>query len=129
MFDPTPTIPESTSVVAARRVLRAVPRVALGGLFVFVGYSKFDGDPKGDWFRLFEQIGLGQWFRIFTGVVQLSGGVLILFRRGRTIGAALLGCTMLGAAIVDIVVIGSPVAIVPLLLLIVIAAVWVTSPR
>ena len=30
---------------------------------------------------------------------------------------------------VDIVVIGSPVAIVPLLLLIVIAAVWVTSPR
>ena len=79
--------------------------------------------------QIFEQIGLGQWFRIFTGVVQVTGGVLMIARRTRTAGAVLLGCTMAGAALVDIVVIGSPVAIVPLLLLIVIAAVWVTSPR
>ena len=46
MFELNPSIPVSTSVVAARRVLRAVPRVALGGLFVFIGYTKFDGDPK-----------------------------------------------------------------------------------
>ena len=127
MFDPTPSIPESTSVVAARRVLRGVPRVALGGRFVFVGYSKFDGDPKGDWFQLFEQIGLGQWFRVFTGVVQTLGGALLAFRRTLTIGAVLLGSTMLGAALVDAVLLGSPIVIVPLLLLILIATVWVTS--
>ena len=90
VFELNPSIPESTSAVAARRVLRAVPRVALGGLFVFIGYSKFDGDPKGEWFQIFEQIGLGQWFRIFTGVVQTLGGALLVFRRTLTVGAVLL---------------------------------------
>jgi hypothetical protein len=59
----------------------------------------------------------------------VTGGALMIPRRTRTAGAVLLGCTMFGAALVDVVVIGSPVAIVPLLLLIIIAAVWVTSPR
>ena len=99
MFELNPSIPESTSVVAARRVLRAVPRVALGALFVFIGYTKFDGDPKGTWFQIFEQIGLGQWFRVFTGVVQTLGGALLVFRRTLTVGAVLLGATMLGAAL------------------------------
>ena len=127
MFELNPSIPQSTSVAAARRVLRVVPRVALGGLFVFIGYSKFDGDPKGTWFQIFEQIGLGQWFRILTGVMQTLGGALLVFRRTLTIGAALVGSTMLGAALVDAVMLGSPIVIVPLLLLILIATVWVTS--
>ena len=108
-------------------MLRALPAIAVGLLFIFIGYGKFES--RGVWVTIFEQIGLGQWFRIFTGVVQVTGGVLMIPRRTRTAGAVLLGCTMVGAAIVDIVVIGSPVVIVPLLLLIVIAAVWVTSPR
>ena len=127
MFDTAAPAETSRTRVLAGSVFRSLPAVAIGLLFIFIGYGKFEN--RGMWVQIFDQIGLGQWFRIFTGVVQLSGGILILFRRGRTIGAALLGCTMLGAAIVDIVVIGSPVAIVPLLLLIVIAAVWVTSPR
>ncbi len=127
VFELNPSIPESTSAVAARRMLRAVPRVALGGLFVFIGYSKFDGDPKGEWFQIFEQIGLGQWFRVFTGVVQTLGGALLVFRRTLTVGAVLIGATMLGAALVDAVLLGSPIVIVPLLLLILIATVWVTS--
>jgi uncharacterized membrane protein YphA (DoxX/SURF4 family) len=108
---------------AARHLLP----VALGLLFVFVGYGKFDNSPRGSWVQIFEQIGLGQWFRIFTGVVQVAGGVLMLPRRTRTIGAGLLACTMVGAAIVDVAVIGSPVVIVPLLLLILIGVAWVTS--
>ena len=108
-------------------MLRSLPAVAIGVLFILIGYGKFAS--RGVWVTIFEQIGLGQWFRIFTGVVQVTGGVLMIARRTRTAGAVLLGCTMLGAAIVDIVVMGSPVVIVPLLLLIVIAAVWVTSPR
>jgi len=99
----------------------------MGALFVYLGYTKFDGDPKGPWFQIFEQIGLGQWFRVFTGVVQTLGGVLLMPRRTVTVGAVLTGSTMLGAALVDIFVVGSPIAIVPLLLLFLVATVWVTS--
>ena len=125
MFEPTSQSAASRPRALAVGALRHLPAIALGVLFIFIGSGKFEG--RGVWVRIFEQIGLGQWFRIFTGVVQVTGGLLMLPRRTRTIGAALLGCTMLGAAIVDIVVIGSPVVIVPLLLLIVIGVVWVTS--
>ena len=114
------------SVIPA--VIRHLPAIAVGLLFVFIGYGKFDGNPHRLWFHVFEQIGLGQWFRIFTGVVQVTGGVLMMPPRTRTIGAALLGCTMLGAAVVDVAVMKSPVVIVPLLLLIAIGVVWATSP-
>ena len=106
-------------------MLRALPSIAVGLLFVFIGYGKFAS--HGVWVRIFEQIGLGQWFRIFTGIVQVTGGVLMIPRRTRTAGAVLLGCTMIGAAIVDVAIMGSPVVIVPLLLLFTIATVWVTS--
>ena len=121
------TLPSDTSRarVIARSVARAVPPIAVGALFIFIGYGKFES--RGVWVTIFEQIGLGQWFRIFTGVVQVTGGVLMLTRRTRTAGAALLACTMLGAAIVDVVVIGSPIVVVPLLMLILILVVWVTS--
>ena len=125
MFESTAPAPTSR----LRALARSLPAIAIGLLFIFIGYGKFDNSPRGSWVQIFELIGLGQWFRIFTGVVQVTGGVLMLPRRTRTAGAALLACTMLGAAIVDVVVMGSPVVIVPLLLLIVIAAVWVTSPR
>ena len=127
MFESTASPVTSRPRALAWSVARTLPAVAVGVLFVFIGYGKFDGNPRRMWFQIFEQIGLGQWFRIFTGVVQVSGGALMLLRRTRTAGAALLGCTMVGATIVDIVVVGSPVAIVPMLLLIVILVIWVTS--
>ena len=123
MFESTaPATPSRVRALAG-----SLPAIAIGLLFIFIGYGKFDNSPRGSWVQIFELIGLGQWFRIFTGVVQVTGGVLMLPRRTRTAGAALLACTMLGAAIVDVVVMGSPVVIVPLLLLILIGVVWVTS--
>jgi len=127
MFGTTAPADTSRTRAVARTLARSLPAIAIGLLFIFIGYGKFES--RGMWVQIFEQIGLGQWFRIFTGVVQVTGGVLMIPRRTRTAGAVLLGCTMLGAAIVDVVVIGSPVVVVPLLLLIIIAAVWVTSPR
>jgi putative oxidoreductase len=127
MFDTAAPADTSRARAVAGSLARSLPAVAIGILFIFIGYGKFAN--RGVWVTIFEQIGLGQWFRIFTGVVQVTGGVLMIPRRTRTAGAVLLGCTMFGAAVVDVVVIGSPVAIVPLLLLIIIAAVWVTSPR
>ena len=104
-----------------------MPRIGVAALFVFIGYTKFDDDPRGEWVQMFERIGMGQWFRYFTGIMQVAGGVLIVFRRTLTVGAAMLAATMLGAAIVDIAVMGSPIFIVPLLLLFLVATVWVTA--
>ncbi len=127
MFDTTAPAETSRTRAVTGSLLRALPAIAVGALFIFIGYGKFAS--RGMWVQIFEQIGLGQWFRIFTGVVQVTGGVLMIPRRTRTAGAVLLGCTMLGAAIVDVVVVGSPVVVVPLFLLIIIGTVWVTSPR
>jgi uncharacterized membrane protein YphA (DoxX/SURF4 family) len=124
MFESAPPVASRPKAVAGA-VARNLPAIAIGVLFVFIGYGKFAN--RGAWVRIFEQIGLGQWFRIFTGIVQVTGGALIMPRRTRTIGALLLGCTMIGAAIVDVAIMRSPVVIVPLLLLFVIATVWATS--
>jgi putative oxidoreductase len=108
-------------------VVRALPRIGLSVLFVAIGYTKFNDDPRGEWYRMFEQIGIGQWFRYVTGIFQVAGGALMLFRRSLVVGATLLGCTMVGAACVDLFVFGSPLVIAPLMLLFLIAVVWVTS--
>jgi hypothetical protein len=110
-----------------RRLARALPALIVAAFFIVVGYTKFEGDPQGPWFGIFERIGLGQWFRVFTGVVQVTGGALMLWPRSRTYGVALLASTMVGAAIVDLFVLGSPAVIVPMMLLFVLAAVWATS--
>ena len=125
VFESAAPVEASRPKALAGTLARSLPAIAIGLLFIFIGYGKFDS--RGVWVRIFEQIGLGQWFRIFTGIVQVTGGVLIIPRRTRTVGAGLLGCTMIGAAIVDIAIMGSPVVVVPLLLLFAIATVWVTS--
>lgn len=63
--------PKVTWVDRAKAI---VPPALVGVLFVFIGYTKFDGNPRGGWFETFERIGIGQWFRIFTGVA--GGGRL-----------------------------------------------------
>ena len=57
----------------------------------------------------------------------MTGGALMLFRTTRTVGLAMLACTMVGAVLVDAFLLGSPLVIVPMALLFVIALVWVTS--
>jgi putative oxidoreductase len=100
-------------------------RVGVVAAFVFIGGTKFDSNPRGEWFKIFEQIGWGQWFRYFTGAVQVTGALLMLTPWTLTIGAFLLACTMIGAMIVDIVVMHAVgCAFLPLVLLGVIGATW-----
>lgn len=127
MFEVKPAIEESPTKLALRGVAQSIPAAVVGLLFIFIGYTKFNSDPRSEWVKIFEQIGIGQWFRIFTGVMQITGGVLMMPRKSRTIGAVMLGATMIGAAAVDVLVLGSPLVIAPLLLLFVIATVWVTT--
>ena len=81
----------------------------------------------GEWVQVFERIGLGQWFRLATGIIQVTGGALMFWPRARTAGAALLACTMVGAIIVDAFVLGSPLVVVPMMLLFLLVAVWASS--
>ena len=93
------------------------PRSALidwilrGGIavaFVLFGTEKRSSDPGSPWVKLFAEIGAGQWFRYFTGVVEIVGSVLVLVPWTVTAGLALLACTMAGAVLTLVFVIGRP---------------------
>jgi uncharacterized membrane protein YphA (DoxX/SURF4 family) len=117
VVDDTPT---GVSVVLAWGA-----RLAVVAAFVFIGATKFNNDPRGEWVKLFERIGWGQWFRYFTGTVQVAGALLMLTPWTLTVGAALLVCTMIGAMITDIVVMHAVgYALLPFALLGIVVATW-----
>ncbi len=78
-----------------------------GGIAIFFVSAGFEKFSPG-WVRLFQEIGFGQWFRYFTGVVEILGGTLVLIPWTVTMGLFLLGCTMAGAALLLIFVVGRP---------------------
>jgi putative oxidoreductase len=97
--------------------------VIVSVLFLMFGIEKLAN--IGDWKGVFEQIGLGQWFRYVTGIVQISGALLFVVPRTNVFGAALLGATMIGAVVAQMVVLGGVFdAIIPagMLFFVVIAA-------
>ena len=86
-----------------RRIVEWGLRILLALVFVAAGVDKFTGPM---WVRVFNDIGFGQWFRYFTGVVEVVGGVLLLVRSATMIAVPLLICTMLGAVLVHVTVVG-----------------------
>ena len=128
-----PAAPELTFLVEERRgaidVFKTwVIRIPVVLVFLLIGITKFNNDPRGEWFKIFEQIGLGQWFRHFTGAMQVAGALLLLTPWTRTIGAAMLACTMVGAMFVDVFIAHAVgYAFVPFLLLCAIVATWLTG--
>ena len=54
----------------------------------------------------FETIGVGQWFRYLTGIVEITGAVLLWLANRQVVGAALLGATMVGAVVAHLLVLG-----------------------
>jgi len=81
-------------------------RGGIAAAFVLFGVEKFPADSE--WVKLFQEIGFGQWFRIFTGVVEILGGVLVLIPWTATAGLALLACTMASAALILTFLLGRP---------------------
>jgi putative oxidoreductase len=100
-----------------------VPPLLVGLLFVLIGYSKFNDNPRGEWVQIFDRIGLGQRFRYFTGAMQVLGGLLMGVPKTMVYGAAMLTCTMIGAVFVDLFVIHQPFFIIPFFLGVVIVIV------
>jgi putative oxidoreductase len=79
-------------------------RILLAALFLYQGIDKFS--ERRLWLRVFEEIGFGQWFRYFTGVVEVAGALMLLVPQATFVAVGLLGCTMIGALLVHVLVIG-----------------------
>ena len=70
-------------------------QAVLALVFVGAAWAKLTG--KSEMVELFTAVGVGQWFRYVTGIFELTGAVLIMVPKTRSIGAALLAIIMLGA--------------------------------
>jgi len=76
--------------------------------FLMAGFAKLTGQPM--MVETFDKLGMGQWFRYVTGGIEVASAVLLFIPRLTPIGAALLVCTMIGAVLSHLVLIGgSPV--------------------
>jgi hypothetical protein len=100
---------------ATRRVSLAL-RILAAAAFLTAGGAKLAGVPM--MVEIFDHIGIGQWFRVVTGLVEISGGLLILFPPTAALGGLLLAITMSVAVLIHLLVIGgSPVPAIVLLLI------------
>ena len=61
--------------------------------FLFIGATKLQNNPHSMWVQIFERIGFGQWFRYATGVIQMTGALLLLTPWTITIGTVCLAAT------------------------------------
>jgi putative oxidoreductase len=80
-------------------------RILLAAIFLFEGIDKFS--ERRLWVRIFSEIGVGQWFRHVTGGVECIGALLLLVPRWTRAGVVLLACTMVGALLTHVFVIGT----------------------
>ena len=101
-----------------------VLRVLLGAAFLAAGGAKLAGAQA--MVEIFQKVGIGQWFRIVTGLLEVSGGILLLIPRLTFYGAALLLVVMVSAVTAHLTVLGGNPA--PPLILLVLNAVtaWLT---
>jgi putative oxidoreductase len=75
---------------------------------------------------IFQKVGLGQWFRIVTGLLEVSGGILLLIPRLTLYGAALLLPVLVGAITAHLTVLGGNPAAAMILLVLNAVTAWLT---
>jgi putative oxidoreductase len=78
-----------------RRNITFILTIILGISFVGSGLPKLLGIPL--MVTQFHDFGYPLWFMYVTGTLEFSGGILTLIPRTTHLGAALIGCVMLGA--------------------------------
>jgi uncharacterized membrane protein YphA (DoxX/SURF4 family) len=88
------------------RALLHMLEFAMGALFLYLGGAKLLGLPAA--VRLFHDIGWGQWFRYVTGVVELTGGLLLVVPRLAGASALLLMTVMVVATGIELFVLHRP---------------------
>lgn len=87
--------------------------------FLAAGMAKLSGVEM--MVQTFEAVGLGQWFRYLTGLIEVSGAILIWVPAARGFAASMLTVTMIGAALAHTFILGP--SAVPALVLGVLSAV------
>jgi uncharacterized membrane protein YphA (DoxX/SURF4 family) len=93
--------------------------------FVAAGIAKLAGVEM--MVQTFEAVGVGQWFRYVTGAIEITGATLLWIRGREIYGAGLLACTMAGAVLAHLLLIGP--SAVPALILGVLSAVVAYAHR
>ena len=77
-------------------------RIALALIFVATGVTKIlSVQQLVDGFAL---IGIGQWFRYFTGAIEISGALLLLWPLTSAFGALILLAVSVGAFFVQLLI-------------------------
>lgn len=72
--------------------------------FLAAGIAKLMGQEM--MVATFETIGVGSWFRYVTAIFEISGAILIWVQGRQFIGAGLLLCTMIGAVLAHLFILG-----------------------
>ncbi len=94
-----------TSLSKGANIALWVVQALLALAFVGAASGKLLGKP--DMVGLFETIGVGQWFRYVTGLLELTGALLIVVPRTKFFGAALLSVVMVGAVLTHLFILYS----------------------
>jgi putative oxidoreductase len=93
-----------------------VLRVIVALFLFYEGIDKFSTSRL--WATVFSRIGFGSWFRYATGAVEVVGSILLLIPRTTMLAVALLSCTMVGALLTHLFVMGvGPQSVVVTMLL------------
>lgn len=93
-----------------------VVQILLALAFLGAAFGKLLGKPE--MVGLFDAIGIGQWFRFVTGLLEVTGAILIVVPRTKFFGAALLSMIMVGAVLTHLFILhNAPTAPVVLLVL------------
>jgi putative oxidoreductase len=95
-------------------------KVLAGATFLAAGIAKLMGAEM--MVATFDAVGVGQWFRIVTGLIEVSGAILLFIPGKQAFGAGMLMVTMVGAMLSHIVILGAD-TMLPSVVLFVITAI------
>src|SRR5918993_2098453 len=99
-------------------------RILVALIFLYEGFDKFG--TRRLWIRVFTEIGIGQWFRYATGIIEIAGAILLLVPRATPVAATMLLCTLVGAFLAHIFIIGVgvPHSVIVVALFAAVGAIW-----
>ena len=89
-------------------------QAVLALMFAMAGFAKVGGDAA--MVEMFATIGAGQWFRYLVGALEIAGALGVLVPRLSGLAALGLVCLMVGATLINLLVLGAS-PLLPLVLL------------
>ncbi|WP_288251602.1 DoxX family protein [uncultured Hydrogenophaga sp.] len=104
------------------RVALWTVQILLACVFLAAGGAKLVGAQQ--MIDVFNEVGIGQWFRYFTGAIEVIAGLSLFIPAISGIGALFLACTMVGAVITHMFIIGGSSIGASILLVLCLAVAW-----